>query len=273
MRQVLLVALMVTSLCSYGQEANSLKLNRTFNSEEELHKINPETVRSEILIDSKTIKIKERGILNREIKRVDIPSNINSFVFSPSREYFVAFEETEGRSSFLFFYKSDGNFITKQPLNIYPNVKFSGDGQYVIAFNSFGREILVFSKTGQRIFSGDYIELIKDKTKVLYNVLISENCKEVLINAGEDIHLIDLSSKREIFKVKSGWVLDGNFYSAYNSIALKVNSNIDNLFDIKVFSKKNGNVSTEINGVSKVEFFSSELVVSKNSKVLEYVFK
>jgi hypothetical protein len=230
------------------------------------------TGRHTIQSDARSIKVFENGILKNQIDRASVPPKNNSFVFSPSGEYFVSYEEAENETREMFFYRSDGTLLNKQIINIHPNVKFSGTGEYVEVFNNSGREIFLFYKTGQLLFKADYMELIHDNSKALNNIRFSETGSEFIINAGDDVYLIDIRTKQPKFKTKVGKVLDGNFYSSKDKIILKTLDRNSRL-DMQVLSKSNGNVSDVIQQVSDVFFLPAGPIVSRQAKFLEYVIK
>lgn len=277
MKQLYVWVLLLLAIQVAGQDLSTMSLKKTFKSEEELIKTYPSLVKHKLVLEKSSIKLLDRdNTIKNQVSRSSIPSNLNTFIFSPTNDYFVAYEETEVETGDLYFYRKDGVLLSKQRISIYPNVKFSTNGEYIIAFNSFGREIFIFNKNGTMVFSGDYINLINDKSRVLDNVLVSDDGKEIMINAGDDIYSFDIKTRNLNFKTAvGGWVLDGNSYSSTGKIAFKIkrHNQENGSFDFKVISKKSGQILDNIPDLRKIEFVPSAVILSKNSNVLEYVFK
>jgi hypothetical protein len=255
-----------------SQTLKSLQVKRKYTSESEVAQVHPEFTKK-ISVTNKSIQILNQGDIKREVKKSGIPSNLNSIVFSPNDEYFVAFEEAENETDFIYFFRSDGTMLSKQMVKIYPNVKFSKNSEHVLVFNNYGREIFLFTKTGLLVFSGDYIDLINDKSKILYNVLVSDDGNDFLINAGDDAHLLNIKNRSVKYKIPVGRVVDGVFDTDKNKIAIKTISEQSNAVDLKILSRANGKLLDKIEKTSRVEFVLNGVVVFKDSSVIEYVYK
>ena len=255
-----------------SQNLNTLEVKRIYSSEADYEKANPSDIKNSVSTTDKSIQIFNQGSLTQQINRSSIPSDLNSFILSPKGDYFVAFEEAEKATDYLYFFRSDGNLLSKHLVNIYPNVKYSTNGEYVIVFNSYGSDIFLFDKSGNLSFTCDYTDLIKDKSKILYNVFFSENGNDLLINAGNDAHLVTTKDRVIKFKTSVGRVIDGDFRSD-KEIVLKTASERIGLIDLKILSKSNGLILDTMNQAKRIELTINGVVVFKNSGIVEYEFK
>jgi len=270
---VLLIFLLWLSFFScHSQNFNTLKVKQRYSSEADYEKANPSQIKNRVSTTGKSIQIYNQGNLIQQINKSSIPPNLNSLILSPQGDYFVAFEEAENATDYLYFFRSDGVLLSKHLINIYPNVKYSTNGEYVIVFNNYGKNILLFDKNGNLSFTGDYTDLIKDRSKILYNVFFSENGNDLLINAGNDAHLVTTKDRVIKFKTSVGRVIDGDFRSD-KEIVLKTASERIGLIDLKILSKSNGLILDTMDQAKRIELTINGVVVFKNSSIVEYEFK
>jgi hypothetical protein len=146
MRALLLIGvLLFLPLFLLAQSFNALTPTKTFSSETELLEAYPQFAKRKIIIDKSHINIlRDDIVLQKQIPRSNVPPNLNSVIFSPLGDYFVAFEETEVQSDYLHFYDPSGVLLAKHRINVYPVVRYSSNGEYVTVYDSFGREVFVF---------------------------------------------------------------------------------------------------------------------------------
>ncbi len=267
---VFIVIAFILSLPVKGQDNPVFFETASFNDNQALLKAHPDLEKRKLIKDKSSLRVvgSPSDVTSKPI--TGIPSRLNSFFLSPRHDSFVAFEETEGASDNLYFFTAEGSLMATQRVNIYPVVSYSADGEFVVAFNSFGREVFVFRKNGILMFAGDYVDLIKNNSKILYNVLVSESGAELLINAGEDVHLISTKTKLELFQTRTGRVLSGNFMTAKGKVVLQTGSEQNTKCDLIILSKSDGGVVGKLPGLSKVFFTKTGFVTFNNSKYQEY---
>ena len=258
----------------HAQSFNALTPTKTFSSETGLLKAYPQFAKRKITIDKSHINVlRDDIVLQKQIPRNNVPPNLNSILFSPLGDYFVAFEETEVQSDYLYFYDPHGVLLAKQRVDVYPVVRYSNDGEYVTVYDSFGSEVFIFNKFGKLLFNTDYIELTKVHNEVLYGVFVSEDATLVILNVGEELYLCSVKSKQKIYSVTSGWILDASFYSNKGRVVMRTTTNKNGINDLKVFSIPDGELLDQISQVTRVEFTPAGAVVFKNNVIQEYLVK
>ena len=112
----------------------------------------------------------------------------NVKIQSSNGEYSVAFYEGEEPSQFLYFLQAD-KLLNKQEINIYAVANYSDNGEYIIFRDRFGQKIIVFTKFGEKIYSGDYINITNNQNLII-NAFVSNDAKNILLNVGNEIYLI-----------------------------------------------------------------------------------
>jgi hypothetical protein len=153
------------------------------------------------------------------------------------------------------------------------NVKYSTNGEHVVVFNNYGSEIFLFRRDGSLRFAGNYTDLIRDKSKILYNVLLSGNSNELLINAGNDANLVSLKDGIIKFKAPVGRIIDADFRYDKGIIILKTASEKNELVDLKILSASNGLILDKIDLAERIELALNGVIVFKDSSIVEYEFK
>lgn len=235
--------------------------------------MNVESGPSRVVVNQSSVDvIDDSQKVIQSVNRSNLPKNLKSFIFSPDKKYFVAYEEFDNGINDLYFYSANGTLLAKRALRIYPNIRFSSNGEYVTAFNNFGRQIFVFSKTGALLFEGDYTNLIGDKSKTLYMVLVSDNLKDVYVSAGNELYSINPKTKKVQFQTTTGTVWDGQFYAQQNALLIKTTGGNDSSFEIKLISKDQGKVIQTMKGIKKVSMTNKGFAIEEDS-IIEYEIK
>ena len=278
-RCFLLAALLAISIPkTFSQPSNHklLKQTEVYNSKEEL------LSRYDRIDIGNNQKVASRESLklqhNPSARQSDvsaIPKELNAIVVSPDGKHFVAYEEQEGTTPFIFFYNINGELLNKAEVNIYPNVKYSQHGKYVEVFNAFGKEFMVYTREGKLVQDGDYIDLIQDNQEVLYNLFVSDDGKNMLFSTSSKVHLFSFGKQKKWDRPSSA-ILDCRFVEGGNTVSLKTSSQVRdkiNPFDLEILSEANGQLLDSINKVSAIDFIESKVIVGKNSKFYEYEIK
>lgn len=273
-----LVTLVVINLSASSQTTKHdlLELSEIYNSEEELYRKYEELEKGSTsnVVNRQQLKL-QSSPNSRMANALTIPEELNTIIFSPNKEYFIAYEEQESATPFIFFYKADGKLLKKVEVNIYPNVKYSQNGEYVEVFNTFGREFMVYTKDGDLLQNGDYIELIKDNQEILYNLFVSNDGKNVLMSTSSKVHFFSIN-KQKLWDHPSSAILECQFTEEAEIVSLKVaNQTRDkkNPFSLSILSKSNGQLLDSLSKASTVSFIKSKVIVGKNSKFYEYKIK
>ena len=134
-------------------------------------------------------------------------------------------------------------------------------------------QIFVFEANGTLLFSGNYIDLIKDRTKVLDNVFVSEDGKDLLVNAGGKIYSFDMGSKNKKFESEiGGWALASNSSDGILAFKITVPNSEKGTYDFKVLSRSDGKTLDHLSGLKKIDFVKTGVLMSMDSDILEYAF-
>lgn len=268
---LLYLAFTFSQLSSYCQ--GHFVVKGKYASKSDFVRMNVESGPSRVVVNQSSVDvIDDSQKVIQSVNRSNLPKNLKSFIFSPDKKYFVAYEEFDNGINDLYFYSANGTLLAKRALRIYPNIRFSSNGEYVTAFNNFGRQIFVFSKTGALLFEGDYTNLIGDKSKTLYMVLVSDNLKDVYVSAGNELYSINPKTKKVQFQTTTGTVWDGQFYAQQNALLIKTTGGNDSSFEIKLISKDQGKVIQTMKGIKKVSMTNKGFAIEEDS-IIEYEIK
>lgn len=203
----------------------------------------------------------------------------NVKIQSPKGDYSVAFYEGEGTSQYLYFLQED-KLLNKHEVNIYAVANYSENGEYIIFRNRFGREIFVFTKTGKKIFESNYIDIIINNQNPLINAFVSNHSKNIILNAGNKIYLIDLNGNI-LWETQSSWAYDCSFNEKNKIIFIKElndqnskNKHADK-YNLNLYDLNNGKLQDQIIGVSdySINEETNLVLIKKNNKSHEYKIK
>jgi len=248
----------------------NLKLVETFDSKESLYEKYDSLEDESRIINPNNTSTSAR-FSTSGVNFQQLPEKINTVILSPNNKYYVAYEEKENETSHIYFFSSAGKLLNTVEVNIYPNIKYSQNSEYVEVFNRFGRQYMIYTNEGILIQEGDYIDLTQDNQAILHNIFISNDGSSLLISISNKAYLFS-SNKIKQWERSSSPIIDCQFLDE-NIINLKLISRQRekaNPFNLEVLSKPSGQTLDSINQVSDVIFINSKVIVGKNSRFYEY---
>ena len=262
----------ISNAFSQGSQHRLLKLLEVHDSRKELYD------RYDSLTKDVTNHVVDRNKLLAEVNprnNLELPQELNAIIISPNKSYFVAYEEQEQPSPFIFFYNIHGELLNTVATDIYPNIKYSKNSEYVEIFNAFGREFMIYTKEGRLIQKGNYIDLIQDNQEVLYNIFVSNDGENLLLSTSSRIHFFSMD-KRKIWEHPSTSILDCQFVEGQRVVSLKSSSQVrdkDSPFNFEILSTSDGQLLDSISKVAEVTFLKNVVIIKKNSEFYEYEYR
>ena len=147
--------------------------------------------------------------------------------------------------------------------------RFSQDGRYLMAGNNNSLEVLDIN-TGQSIYS--YTHPNDYKTKLLNLAGFSPDSKKIFVHTTNEIILINLETKKDIWRIKQG----GFYISEYGSRKGVIRFSDDGkkilfgtLKNLSLLNAENGQTITKLFGVTNEEVFFHHLSESSNQLLIE----
>lgn len=259
----------VAGVCA---QSSSLMLSETYKNKDELYSRNLSILKNEYMsFKEGTLNIEDFSGRISEVNVKNIADGLNSFFLSPTGNYFVAFEEREGPSDYLYFYTREGLVIERCRLNIYPSIRFTLDGKYVAAFDSFGKEIFILDSAGSLLRVLNYQEVIGDKTSPLTNIVLSDDGERMLINADSFSYVFDIGTNKISARLKTNLIVEGAFIPKQDKVVL-ISSTHGSGKTLSVVTLE-GEVVDTLNGIEDVYSLGTRILVKRNSQYECYVVR
>jgi hypothetical protein len=273
MNKNLLVLTLLCFACAQKDPAlNSIVLRKKYDVASQVDAAYPHKVKKKAEIVGNSLLLSSSG-KTISISRANIPPNLNTFIFSDDGKHFVAFEETEVDTDELYFYQSDGTLLAKQTVDIYPEVDFSNNGQYVSVFNQFGREVMLYTNQGTMVYHGDYTDMVKGPSQPIYHVIASDSGDALLLNVGTNAYVFNVKADSIQSHATVGRVLDGSFYSNDEAVAILVAPDTTHNRSLIIMSRNAGQIVDKICPISHATFITNGFVLFTESAISEYRFQ
>ncbi len=262
-------------------QSDRIKLLKTYSTEKAYYDANKDVKKaSKISIDRTKNEIKFIDPITNKITQVlnksELPP-INTVIESPDKRTFVAYEERESETPYLYFFSREGKLLNKINVNIYSNVKYTQNGQFVAVYNSFGNRFFIFTANGEEIVSGNYIDLIQNKTSPIHSLLVSEDASHFIVATHSEMYLFRRNKSlvwKTAWKGPDTFILDTYFFSSQNYFALittsKSNAANNYRLDLKLVSLQHGHVVDSIQDSPQIQFVGPNILLKKNNQFHEY---
>lgn len=163
--------------------------------------------------------------------------------------------------------KSDN---TSYPILDIKFTQFSLDGRYLMAGNNYSLEVLDIN-TGERVYS--YTHPNEYKTKLLGLAGFSPDSKQLFIHTTNEIILVDLATKKDIWRIKQGGFSINEYGSRRGVIRFSDDGKrilFGTLKNLSYLNTENGQTISKLFGITDEELFYHHLSESSNQLLLEF---
>ncbi len=204
-----------------------------------------------------------------------LPPEVNMVKASPDRQYFVAYTHNVYGllSDKLFFYNNKGRLLNTQHILEQPQVMYSQNGEFVQVYSDSEWIFAIFTNTGELVFQGNYIDLLKNVRSPLWRVYTSEQGTHMLLFTSQRLDLYTTHGEfvwtHSIPKVR---VVDCWFFSAQGKIVLQTMTSRsgDDRYDLQIHNLHTGEKLEEFSGIAEMTGVNSHLIVTKEGQYYEY---
>lgn len=202
-----------------------------------------------------------------------LPDELNSIIQSPHKQSFIAFGDLEIPTKYLYFYSHDGRMLNKYEVNMYPNVNYSKNGEFVVVFDSVGHSFFISTHKGALLYEGNYTEFVSRGP--LYAAFVSDDGKHFLLNAAKKVYLCTTEGKC-IWELPSPLLYDCYFLSSKGMIILKSidfdlsKKKLEDKFNAQFISFMNGKILHELTKLAEINFIGELLLIKKGGEFREY---
>lgn len=214
------------------------------------------------------------GKLVRRIEKDKLSDSLKVFVFSPSAKYFVASRGNETGGADLLFYNANDSLVKRHSVDFEPLVRFSPDEKFVTVNNANGKDVLLFDRTGNVLFEGDFTRLTGSTDKPLNYFTVSSDTSRLMLNPGKSLYMYDIRNEKLILELAGkDMVSDGRFYGN-DRVAVKLSSRNDEEggYEAEVIAA-DGALTDYFRFVDDVRFLEDRILLVKDSTVYVYALK
>ena len=204
-----------------------------------------------------------------------LASEVTSIRVSPDHRYFVTYTWNEygNLSDILYFYDIQGSLLHTQKIIERPQVEYSQNGEFVQVYSDSEWTFAIFTNTGELVFQGNYIDLLKSVRSPLWRVYTSEQGTHMLLFTSQRLDLYTTHGEfvwtRSIPKVR---VVDCWFFSTQGKIVLQTMTSRsgDDRYDLQIHNFHTGEKLEEFPGIAEMTGVNSHLIIKKEGQYYEY---